>query len=168
MVTAPLYFTLLSLHVLGIVVWIGGSFFTYAALPSIGTPVLQPAQRLAVWQATFGRFFPWIWASVIAVFVSGEWLAHGWLDGLNGPLYIHVMFGIGVLLMLLFGYLYFSPYRLMRAAMAGGDETEALRQLGRIRHMLGVIGVVGLIVVVIGVAGPMFMDQQLVLDPFSN
>ncbi len=168
MVNPYMYFVLLCLHVLGIVVWIGGSFFSYAALPAAGTQLLQPGQQLAVWQATFKRFFPWVWVSVIAVFVSGEWLAHGWLDGLNAPLYIHVMFGIGVLLMLLFGHIYFSPYRRMRQAMAAGDEAEALRRLRQIRMLLGVIGVVGLLVVIIGVAGPMFMDQPLVLDRFDQ
>lgn len=168
MVTPYTYFVLLALHVMGIVVWIGGSFFTYAALPAPAAQILQPAQRLAVWQATFKRFFPWVWVSVATVFVSGEWLAHGWLDGLNAPLYIHVMFGIGVLLMLLFGHIYFSPYRRMRRALAAGDETEALRRLQQIRMLLGLIGVAGLLVVIIGVAGPIFMDQPLVLDPFAK
>lgn len=168
MVTPYTYFALLALHVMGVVVWIGGSFFVFASLPGPAVQLLQPGQHLALWQATFQRFFKWVWLSVAVVFVSGEWLAHGWLDGLNAPLYIHVMFGIGVLLMLLFGHIYFSPYRRMRRALIAGDEAEALRRLRQIRLLIGLIGVVGLLVVIIGVAGPILMDQPLVLDPSAK
>ena len=60
----------LILHVLGAVIWVGGMFFAYMALrPSAGA--LEHAMRLALWQRVFSHFFPWVWASILALLTSG-------------------------------------------------------------------------------------------------
>ena len=61
---------LIALHVLAAVVWVGGMFFAYMVLrPSAGP--LDPPARLALWQRVFGRFFPWVWASIAVLLISG-------------------------------------------------------------------------------------------------
>lgn len=162
MFTPYTFFALLTLHVLGVVVWIGGSFFAFVALPAPSAS----ENHLTLWQAGFRRFFPLVWCSVVVVFVSGEWLARGWLAGLDGPLYVHMMFAIGVLLMLLFAHLYFAPYRRLRQLAAIGDETGAVLQLRQIRMTLGMIGMAGLLVVFIAVSGPIWGGQPLKLAPY--
>ena len=61
---------LVALHVLAAVVWVGGMFFAYMVLrPSAGP--LQSDTRLKLWHRVFQRFFPWVWASIILLLVSG-------------------------------------------------------------------------------------------------
>ena len=61
---------LVALHILAAVVWVGGMFFAYMVLrPSAGP--LEPPARLALWQRVFGRFFPWVWASIAVLLISG-------------------------------------------------------------------------------------------------
>src|SRR5438105_2867776 len=56
----------LWLHLLGVVVWVGGMFFAYMALRP-AAKLLEPAQRLPLWGATFTHFFPWVWVSIILI-----------------------------------------------------------------------------------------------------
>ena len=50
----------LFLHVMGVVVWVGGMFFAYMALRPVAASVLEPPQRLTLWAGVFGKFFPWV------------------------------------------------------------------------------------------------------------
>ena len=46
----------LLLHLLGVVVWVGGMFFAYMALRPVGAAMLEPPQRLSLWAGVFGTF----------------------------------------------------------------------------------------------------------------
>ena len=48
---------LATLHLLGVVVWVGGMFFAHMALRPAATELLEPPQRLPLLQATLMRFF---------------------------------------------------------------------------------------------------------------
>ena len=61
---------LVALHVLAAVVWVGGMFFAYMVLRPAAGP-LETAERLALWHRVFGRFFPWVWACIVLLLVSG-------------------------------------------------------------------------------------------------
>ena len=61
----------LLLHVLSVVVWVGGMFFAYMALRPVAASVLEPPQRLTLWAGVFGKFFPWVWGSVVLLLGSG-------------------------------------------------------------------------------------------------
>ena len=59
-----------AFHVVAAVIWVGGMFFALIVLrPSTGP--LDPPVRLALWQRVFSRFFPWVWAAVVVLLVSG-------------------------------------------------------------------------------------------------
>ena len=74
---------LIALHVLAAVVWVGGMFFAYIVLrPSAGP--LQAEARLKLWQRVFQRFFPWVWASVVLLLVSGYGMIFLYLGGFAG------------------------------------------------------------------------------------
>ena len=58
------------LHLMGVVVWIGGMFFAHFALrPS--AQALPPEVRLPLLAATLARFFGWVAAAVVAILASG-------------------------------------------------------------------------------------------------
>ena len=102
---------LIALHVLAVTVWVGGMFFAYVVLrPSAGP--LEPEARLALWQSVFRRFFPWVWTSIVVLLASGYGMMFVYFGGFAGAgLYIHVMQGIGIVMMLLFMHLFFVPWR---------------------------------------------------------
>ena len=52
------------LHLLSVLIWVGGMFFAYMILRPAAVEVLEPPPRLRLWANVFGRFFPWVWASV--------------------------------------------------------------------------------------------------------
>ena len=164
MITPYLFFALLTLHVLGVVIWIGGAFFVYAALPAPKADI-EPTQ-LDLWATGLKRFFPWLLTSSIVVFGTGETLAREWLAGLDGPLYVHIMFAIGALALLYSLYVYLLPYRGLRRALSGGDRAGAQRRLRFIRASLGLIGAAGLIVVAVAASGPIWGSEPLKLAPY--
>jgi uncharacterized membrane protein len=148
----------ISLHLLATIVWVGGMFFAHMALRPAAME-LEPATRLALWRRVFGRFFPWVWAALILVLGSGYWMALGPVElgafgGMqNVRLSVHVMSGIGVLMALLFLYIWLAPYRRLKAAVDNGAVAEAAAAQARIRQVITVNLALGLIVAVIGVAG---------------
>jgi uncharacterized membrane protein len=144
---------LVALHVLAAVVWVGGMFFAYMVLrPSAGP--LQSDTRLKLWHRVFQRFFPWVWASIILLLVSGYGMIFLYLGGFAGAgLYIHVMQGIGIVMMLLFLHLFFAPWRRFSAAVERDAFPEAAIELGQIRRIVAVNLALGLATIVVGASG---------------
>src|SRR5689334_3308996 len=58
------------LHVLAVVIWVGGMFFAHMALrPSV--QALEPPARLTLLAATLARFLRWVAVAVVAILASG-------------------------------------------------------------------------------------------------
>ncbi|MGH6866959.1 MAG: CopD family protein [Methyloceanibacter sp.] len=144
---------LIALHVLAAVVWVGGMFFAYMVLrPSAGS--LEPGTRLHLWQGVFRRFFPWVWASIALLLASGYGMLFLHFGGFAAvPLHIHVMQGIGIVMMLLFLHLFFAPWRRFRAAVEREANPEAGKHLGQIRQIVAINLVLGLVTIVVGASG---------------
>ena len=144
----------IPLHMLATVIWVGGMFFAYMALRPVAGSLLEPPQRLPLWSQVFARFFPWVWASVIILLATGLWMVLAAYGGFaHVGLFIHLMAGLGILMMLLFVHVFFAPYRRMKQALAANDLPEAGRRLGQIRMIIGINLTLGLIVTVIASAG---------------
>lgn len=143
----------LALHVLAAVVWVGGMFFAYMALrPASG--LLEPPQRLSLWAQVLTRFFVWVWVAVIILLLSGYWMIFKLFGGFaSSGIYIHIMHGIGIIMMLLFLHLFFAPYRRLKLAVASEDWSTAAAQLNQIRMIVAINLVLGLIVVVVASGG---------------
>jgi uncharacterized membrane protein len=144
----------ITLHLLASVIWVGGMFFAYMALRPVAGSLLEPPLRLPLWSQTFARFFPWVWVSVLILLVTGLWMVFSVFGGFGHVgLYIHVMMGIGIVMMLLFFHVYFAPYRRMKQALEANDLPEAGRRLGQIRKIIAINLILGLVVVVIASGG---------------
>jgi uncharacterized membrane protein len=143
----------LFLHILAAVIWVGGMFFAHQMLrPAAGK--LDPAQRLPLWRRVFQHFFPWVWACIVALLLSGFGMVIWGFGGFaHIGLHVHIMQGIGILMMVAFGHLYFSPWARFRRAVDAGDFATAAPQLDRIRRIVTLNLMLGLIVVVIGATG---------------
>ena len=144
---------LIALHVLAVVVWVGGMAFAYVVLrPSAGA--LESETRLQLWHGVFRRFFPWVWTSIIVLLVSGYGMIFVYFGGLAGAgLHIHVMQGIGIVMMLLFLHLFFVPWRRFTHAVAGKHFAGAAKNLEQIRRIVAVNLALGPITIVVGASG---------------
>jgi len=140
-------------HVLGVLIWVGGMFFAYVALRPAAASLLEPAPRLTVWQATFRRFFFWVWLSVAGILASGLYMIHlfGGLSAVG--IHVHAMFGLGVVMMLIFAHVFFAPYRRLTREVEQKNWKEAGQALGQIRKLVAFNLILGLVTVLVGTAG---------------
>jgi uncharacterized membrane protein len=143
----------LILHTLSAVVWVGGMFFAHQVLRPAAV-MLEPGPRLILWSRVLGRFFAWVFAAIVLLLLTGYAMVFGVYAGFGDVgLHIHLMQGIGILMVLLFLHLYFAPWRRFRIAVARQDWAEGGRQLGQIRTIVTTNLVLGVIVVAIGSSG---------------
>jgi uncharacterized membrane protein len=143
----------LILHILSAVIWVGGMFFAHQVLRPAAAP-LEPGPRLLLWRRVLGRFFAWVAVAVALLLLTGFWMVFAVFGGFAGiGLYIHLMMGLGILMVLLFLHLLFAPWRRFRAAVARQDWAEGGRQLGQIRMLVTINLVLGLVTVAIGGSG---------------
>ncbi|MCP5374232.1 MAG: CopD family protein [Hyphomicrobiales bacterium] len=142
-----------TLHALGAVVWVGGMFFAHMALrPSVA--VLDPPQRLNLWAEVFPRFFAWVWVAVITLNASGFGTVFVDFGGFaSAGVYVHAMAGTGVLMSLIFAYIFFVPYRAFRARVGVSDWPAAAAAQAAIRRLVATNLVLGLVTVVLGAGG---------------
>ena len=144
----------LALHVASAVVWVGGMFFAYVVLRPSVAGIEPAAERPRLWRRVFARFFPWVWAAVVLLPVTGYALIGHQFGGMAAsPPYIHVMQGLGWLMFLLFGHLYFASWRKFRMAVDAGDLQAAAPALAGIRRIVAVNLGLGMLVVLIGATG---------------
>jgi uncharacterized membrane protein len=143
----------LVLHILAAVIWVGGMFFAHQMLRPAAA-ALDPTLRLPLWRRVFARFFPWVWVSIAALLVSGYGMVLWGFGGFDKiGLHVHIMHGLGIVMMLAFGHLYFAPWRRFRRAVDAADFVAAAKQLNQIRLIVTVNLVLGLIVVAVGASG---------------
>ena len=148
-----LYGVLRAVHVLCAVVWVGGMFFALLALRPATAP-LDPWPRLLLWSRVLERFFLWVFAAIVLLLASGYGMILGVYAGFAGiGLHINLMQGIGIIMMLLFFHLYFSPWRRFRAALARQDYPAAAGQLNQIRVIVMINLILGLVTVAVGSSG---------------
>jgi len=129
------------------------TFFAHQVLRPAAAE-LEPGPRLTLWSRVLGRFFAWVFAAIALLLLTGYTMIFGVYAGFGGiGLHIHLMQGIGILMMLLFFHLYFAPWRRFRIAVARQDWAEGGRQLGQIRTIVTINLVLGIVVVAIGSSG---------------
>jgi uncharacterized membrane protein len=143
----------LILHIFSAVVWVGGMFFALVVLRPASGP-LDPAVRLALWRRVFERFFLWVFVAVALLLLSGYAMVF-WVFGgfATIGLHVHLMQGIGFVMILVFLHLYFAPWKRFRSALAAGDNVAAAAQLNQIRILVTVNLILGLITAAIGSSG---------------
>jgi len=143
----------IALHALSAIVWIGGMFFALLILrPATGE--LEPAHRLSLWGLVFGRFFPWVWIAIALLLASGYWMIFSGWNGFAGlPVHIHLMQGIGWLMIFVYLHLWFAPYKRFKQALINSDLQEAARNLDRIRILVTINLALGILNAIIGASG---------------
>mgnify|MGYP003493599310 CR=1 FL=1 len=146
---------MIMLHVMGIVIWVGGMFFAHQVLRPVAADQLEPPLRLQLWVGVFGRFFPWVWVCVATVLATGLFMIM-LLGGMKLlPLYVHAMLGLGLVMMAIFAHVFFVPYARLKKSVANQDWKSGGAALANIRQLVGINLSLGLITIAAATAGAM-------------
>lgn len=154
METSLLPALLKTVHLLSVVVWVGGMFFAHVCLrPAVA--ILDAPMRLRLLHAVFGRFFLVVVVAALAVLVSGFWMTKlAAQSGFRMPWHWSAMAAIGVLMVVIFGLIRFLLYRRLDRAVAASDWSAARTAVVQIRQAVLVNLVLGLAtIVMVGLAG---------------
>lgn len=146
-----------ALHGMAATAWVGGIFFAYMALRPAANVTLAPAQRLPLWQSAYTHFFPWVWLMIIILLTTGYadvFIRFNSFAQL--PLYLKLMHGIGLLMVILFGYLYFRLYRQLSHFVLADDIPAAASVMTKMRPVMAINLGLGMLITAIGIAGPTY------------
>lgn len=142
-----------TLHLLATVIWVGGLFFAFVCLRPAAASMLNAEQRLPLWANVFSRFFPWIWASVVTLLVTGLGMIMV-LGGMGAVgIHVHIMLLLGIFMILLFLHVVFNPYKKLKRAVAEHDWIAGANELDKIRKFVRANLLIGLSIIVIASAG---------------
>lgn len=141
------------LHILSVVIWVGGMFFAYMVLRPSAAEILQPPERLRLWDKVFSRFFNWVWLAVFLLLTSGFYMIY--LFGGLGHVarYVHLMLLLGIVMMLVYMYVYFILYVRFGLLVADQDWPRAGAMLAAIRKLVAVNLSIGLLTVAVVMVG---------------
>lgn len=137
---------LLFLHLAGAIFWMGGMAFMVMSLRPAAHAQLQPPVRLPLIVAVLHRFFMVVIASIAVLLVTGVWLLLQ-VPGAQAPRGWHVMAGLGLVMMLVFGHIFFAPWRRLQRAVAEQDWPEGGRRMNQIALLVKVNLAIGWIAI---------------------
>lgn len=150
-----IYATLKLLHILAIVVWIGGMVFTQLFLRP-ATLTLEPPLRIRLMHDVLQRFFAAVLASIAIVLVTGLWMIARLAKesvqaglGFNMPLDWTIMATLGIVMMGIFGHIRFALFKRLSKAVAAGDWPAGGAALASIRTWVGVNLMIGVVIIVL-------------------
>lgn len=145
------YSVLKLVHILAIVLWVGGMIFAHCFLrPAVAA--LEPPQRLRLMQDVLGRFLNAVLGAVLIVIVSGAWMIGGaarQVSESGGTFQMpHAWIGmavLGVVMAAIFGHIRFALYPRLRRAVqasewpAGGAAVASIKTWVIINLVLGLL-----------------------------
>jgi len=123
------------LHLVAAVIWLGGMGFVLGALRPVAMAQLPPPARLALMTAVLHRFFIAVWVCILVLLASGSFMLMA-VGMRQAPAGWHLMLGAGILMSVIFSYLYTGPFRRMRAAAATADWPAAGRAMAQIHPLV--------------------------------
>jgi uncharacterized membrane protein len=135
------------IHLLGVVVWVGGMFFAHVCLRPVAAAQLPPPQRLPLLAAILGRFFNAVTVAIVAILATGL-LRFGELGGAAAPWHWHAMAASGSAMVLIYLLIILRFYPRLKAAVAaqawpaGGAAMDMIRKLVLVNLVLGVVTIV--------------------------
>jgi len=147
----------LNLHILSIILWVGGMFFAHMILRPAAVAELEPPLRLVLWRHVFNRFFPWVWVAIVIAPVTGILLVAPFGGFAHAPLYIHLMTLVGSLMIVIFLYVYFVPFSGLKKHLDEQNIPAAAAQLSKIRTLVGANILLGIITVAIATVGKYYL-----------
>lgn len=130
------------LHLVAGTVWLGGMTFMLFALRPAALATLEAQSRAQLMAQVWRRFFAIVLAAVVVLFTTGTHLytqtfrAARLATGEGSvPLGWNIMLVLGVVMMLIFGHIYFAGFKKYKRAVAGAQWPDAAKAAGLIHTM---------------------------------
>lgn len=140
------------LHLVAVVVWIGGMVFAHFCLRPAALATLQPPQRLPLMAAALGRFFALVGGSLVLLWGSGVAL-FAQVAGGRPPMSWNLMAAIAAVMTVVFLVIALRLYPRMRAALAAGELPKAAAALDGIRRLVVLNLALGFVTVAVATLG---------------
>jgi uncharacterized membrane protein len=128
---------LVLLHLAAAIFWMGGMAFVVLALRPALHALQPPPQRLPLMVQVLRRFFAVVIASIVVLLATGIPLLLR-VPGDQAPRGWHMMAGLGVLMMLVFGHIFFAPWQRAQRAVAAQDWPEGGKRMNQIALLVKV------------------------------
>ena len=150
-----IYATLKTLHVLSIIVWIGGMVFVHFFLrPAVAQ--LEPPVRLRLMHDVLGRFFRAVLVASLLTLASGVWMlgrvAKQVVQSAGSfemPLAWTIMAVLGVAMVAIFMYIRFVLYKRFGRSVAAAEWTAGGAALAQIRNWVSINLGLGVLVLLV-------------------
>jgi uncharacterized membrane protein len=134
------------LHLTAAIVWLGGmSFMLFALRPALMAQ-LQGQARLELLAQVLQRFFAIVLGAVAVLLLTGLHLYGAGAKAVGMPsipLGWHLMAGLGITMILLFGHIYFAGFRGFKRAVLASDWAAAAAKAAQINTLVVVNFVLG-------------------------
>ena len=150
-----LYIILKTVHLLSLIVWLGGMAFAHFFLRPAAAQ-LQPPQRLPLMRDVLQRFFSTVLIAIVLILVSGVGmigLVHQMAAqaGAKAPMPVSwiVMAVLGLVMMAVFGHIRFALFKRLDAAVDAKDWPAGGKAMDQIRKWVALNLALGTVIVVI-------------------
>jgi uncharacterized membrane protein len=150
-----IYATLKTIHVLSIIVWIGGMVFAHFFLRPAVAP-LEPPVRLRLMHDALGRFFQAVLVASLLTLGSGVWMIGRVAKQIaqsggsfQMPLAWTIMAVLGVAMVAIFMHIRFVLYKRLGVSVAASEWAAAGAALAKIRSWVSVNLALGVLVLVV-------------------
>ncbi len=131
------------IHLVAAILWMGGMAFMLLALRPAALAVMDPQSRARLMGAVWQRFFLIVIVSIVALFTTGTNLyttafraAKAATGSGSVPLGWNLMLVIGIVMMLIFGHIYFAGFRKFKRAVAAAEWPVAAKAAAQVQTLV--------------------------------
>jgi uncharacterized membrane protein len=150
-----IYVALKTVHVLCIILWIGGMVFAQFFLrPAVAS--LEPAARLRLMHAVLGRFFRAVLVASLLTLASGLWMLGRVAKqvvqsggSFQMPVYWIMMTALGILMVALFMHLRFALYKRLSRAVQASDWAAGDQAMAQMRLSVAINLGIGMLILLV-------------------
>ncbi|CAB3849189.1 CopD family protein [Achromobacter mucicolens] len=153
-----LYAVLQFVHVMAVILWVGGMLFAHCFLRPAAAK-LEPPVRLPFMASVLGPFLNAVLAAIVLILVTGAWMigaSASQAAQTGGAFFMPrnwtLMASGGIVMIAIFGHIRFALYKRLAAAVAASDWPAGGRAMAGIRRWVGVNLLLG-----IAIVGVMFL-----------
>lgn len=150
-----IYAALKLVHLLALIVWIGGmAFVLFFLRPAV--LALEPPLRLRLMHDVLGRFFKAVLIAAVILLASGLWMIGRVAKesvqaglGFNMPLSWTIMTVLGIVMIAIFGYIRFVLYKRLTLAVTASNWAAGGAAMASIRTWVGINLAIGLVIIAV-------------------
>ncbi len=150
-----IYAILQLIHVLAVVVWVGGMAFAHFFLRP-AAQFLEPPLRIRLMHGVLQRFFAAVLVIIVLVLGTGLWMIgrvakESVQAGLsfNMPLDWTIMLVLGIVMMAIFGHIRFALFKRLARAVEASDWPAGGAALASIRTWVGINLAIGVVIIAV-------------------